>query len=158
MLEALDLNKEFQNDNKIVSSWLLNYDKLKQDYLLQRESILHSSPPAPDGQPKGSGTGNPVESKGLKLSELQESERWFRLVDELEKGIPWKMQLILNLKRKHRRGAKGRPINWLVALEFSEEVSKRIKKDYSVGPDAVRKWWDLIVEYGARLAGKRGLL
>ena len=158
MKEAIELDQEFGNDNKTVSGWLLDINKRKQNYLMQRENILHSSPPASDGQPKGSGTGNPTEAKGFRLTELQESEKWFRLVEELEKRLPWKMQLVLNLKRKYRRGVRGRPVNWLVALEFSEEVSRRIKKDYSVGPDAVRKWWDLIVEYGARLAGKRGLL
>ncbi|MFA5307834.1 MAG: hypothetical protein WC365_10355, partial [Candidatus Babeliales bacterium] len=83
---------------------------------------------------------------------------WLALVEEVEKRLPWKMQIILRLKRKYKRGVRGRPTNWLVALEYSEEVSKRIRKDYAVGPEAVRNWWDLIIEYAARLSAKRGLL
>lgn len=154
----VSLNDEMKNDNRLVASWLLLYHERKSNYELSRESILHSSPSPPDGMPRGFETSDPTENKGGRLADLREDERWLVLVEEVEKRLPWKMQILLRLKQKHRVGTRGRPVRWIIALELSEEVSRRTKKDYSIGPDSIDEWWNRLVEYGARLAGKRGLL
>ena len=44
---------------------LHHYTQYKADIAAEREAIIEASPPPPDGLPKGSGTGNPTESKGI---------------------------------------------------------------------------------------------
>lgn len=152
------LDKEAQEDNKKVATWLIWYRERKKEYEVKREFILHSSPAPGDGMPRGSNVGDTTGRKGQKLAEHQLTEQWLCLIREVEQRLPWKMQILLRLKREHRIGVKGRPVRWRIALELSEEISQRIQRDYSIGPDTVDDWWQKVVEYAARLAGKKGLL
>ena len=152
-----NLTAEVKEDNRIVAGWLLYYHERKRDYNNRREAILHSTP-----RPEAGGITNSISDttgrKGQKLADLRETEEWLSLVEEVDRRLPWKMQVLLRLKRAHKRGVRGRPVRWIIALELSEEVSRRMRKDYSIGPDTVDEWWNRIIEYAARLAGKRGLL
>lgn len=153
-----NLVREIKEDNRVVAGWLLYYHERKKEYEQRREEILESSPPTiPDSPIRGTQTGDSTGSKGGRLADLDAGE-WLKLVEDVEKGLPWKMQIVLRLKREFRHGVRGRPVRWRIALELSEEVSRRIGKDYSVGPEQVDQWWRRIVEYAARAAGKRGLL
>lgn len=158
-MENISLGDEIKNDNKIVSGWLLYYHERRRHYESRREDIIHSTP-RPEG-PSGGQTfavSDATGRKGQKLADLQETEKWLALIEEVERRLPWKMQILLRLKQKHRIGARGRPVRWIIALELSEEVSRKIKKDYSIGPDSVDEWWHKLIEYAARMAAKRGLL
>lgn len=154
MGEALEV--EIKNDNRVVSGWLLHYHERKRDYEQRREDILNSSP-QPQHVPGRAFTSDTTGRKGEKLADL-EAGRWLALVEEVSRRLPWKMQILLRLKQRYRIGVRGRPVRWLIALELSEEVSRRLKKDYSVGPDTIDDWWGRVVEYAARVAGKKGLL
>lgn len=154
----MTLDRECREDNKKVAGWLLWYPERKREHEQRREAILYASPGPPDGMPRGSDFGDTTGRKGQKLGDLQSDERWLCLVGEVEQRLPWKMQILLRLKRRHRIGVRGRPVRWRIALELSEEISQRIDRDYSVGPEMVDKWWAQVVEYAARLAAKKGLL
>jgi len=108
--------------------------------------------------PRGSEVGDTTGRKGQKLADLGANEQWFCLIGEVEKRLPWKLQILLRLKRQYRIGVRGRPVRMWIALDLSEEVSRAIKKDYSIGPEYVDKLWMQVVEYAARLAAKKGLL
>ena len=154
----MTLDRECREDNKKVAGWLLWYPERKREHEQKRDLILHGSPGPPDGMPRGSGVGDTTGRKGQKLADLQSDDRWLCLICEVEQRLPWKMQILLRLKRKYRIGVRGRPVRMWIALDLSEEVSKIIKKDYSIGPEYVDKLWLQVVEYAARLAAKKGLL
>jgi hypothetical protein len=150
------LTAEVKEDKRQVAGWLLYYYERRKEYEQRRQDIIHSTS-RPEG-PQGTSVSDTTGRKGQKLGDLKNTSDWLALVEEVEKRLPWKMQIILRLKRKYKRGVRGRPTNWLVALEYSEEISRIRKFDYAVGPDMVRKWWYQIIEYAARLSAKRGLL
>lgn len=168
-MAARALETEIKNDNRIVAGWLLYYHERKQEYLNQREAILHSSPPClSDAMPGGKNVvvGDPTGRKGQKLADLQETERWLALVEEVERRLPWKLQIFLRLRRECRfskSGGRGRP-TWVpyVQRRFAQEVAARLNKQeedvWINSPATFHEWWDKIVNYTARLAAKRGLL
>lgn len=53
---------------KYIEYEMYHYTEYKKEIANAREEILEGSPAPSDGQPRGSGTGNPTESKALKLS------------------------------------------------------------------------------------------
>jgi hypothetical protein len=157
-MEPLTLDREVKEDNRKVAAWLLHYPERKREYEQRRELILHSSPAPANGMPRGRRVSDHTGLKGRKLAELKSTERWLALVEEVAERLPWKMQILLRLKREFRIGVKGRPVRLWIALELSEEISERMGKDYSIGPDTVDEWWNRLIGYAARLAAKRGLL
>ena len=153
------LDKEVARDRRVVAGWLLWYEERKQQYEEVREEMLHSSPPPlSEVVPVQGGISDTTGQKGTQLGDLQEAERWLALAEEVEQRLPWKMQILLSLKRKYKVGVKGRPVRWLIAMELSEEVSRRLNKSWCVGVDSVDKWWQRIVGYGTILAAKKGLV
>lgn len=155
---------EMREDNTTVSAWLLYYPERREEYLRRREEIIHSSTPRlPEGVPGGKNiAGDPTGRKGQKLADLQEIERWLELVEEVERRLPWKMQVFLNLRREYRH-ARGRQ-GWTAAVQwrFSQEVAERLGKKqedaWVESRNTFTRWWDRIVEYTVRLAAKNGLL
>jgi hypothetical protein len=166
-MAARALDAEIKNDNRIVAGWLLFYHERKQEYLEQRELLLHSTP-----KPEGPGSGqtyrisNPTASKAAKLADLQETEKWLALVEEVERRLPWKMQIFLILRRECRFNTKNRPgrPSWvpIVQRRFAQELAARLNKAeedvWINSPATFHEMWDRIVNYTARLAAKRGLL
>lgn len=153
------LDKEIAMDRREVAGWLLWYEERKQEHEERREEILESSPlPFSEVVQVQSGVSDITGKKGAQLGDLQEGERWLALAEETERRLPWKMQILLKLKRKYKVGTKGRPVRWLIALELSEEVSKRLNKDWCIGVDSADRWWQNIVTYAVILAAKRGLI
>lgn len=53
---------------KYIEYEMYHYTEYKKEIANAREEILEGSPAPSDGQPRGSGTGNPTERKALKLS------------------------------------------------------------------------------------------
>jgi hypothetical protein len=165
--EQPTFEKETKNENRIVQGWLLEYKQRKERYDRRRDDVLHSSPQPPDGMPRGSATSNPTGQNGERLVELtEEVGRWLELIEDVQLGLNWKMQLILKLRREaiYIRGKRrGRPA-WVsyVQVHYCEEVATREgKRLETVWVDRERtfyEWWERILDYTARLAAKRGLL
>lgn len=158
--QAKPLDKEIRADRRLVAGWLLWCDEREQQYRERREEILHSSlPPLFSRPPVQLGLGDTTGKKGAELGDLARAERWIRLVREIEARLPWEMQVLLQLKRKYKmRGTKGRPVRWLIALELSEEVSRRLGKEWCAGVKQVDRWWQRILDYAVILAAKRGVI
>lgn len=167
-MAARALDVEIKQDNRIVAGWLLYYHERKQEYLEQREAILHSSPPCLSDAMPGSknAVSDPTGRKGQKLADLQETERWLALVEEVERRLPWKMQIFLILRRECRFNTKNRPgrPSWVPVVQrrFAQELAARLNKAeedvWINSPATFHEMWDRIVNYTARLAAKRGLL
>ena len=165
--EILTLEQEVKRDNRIVQGWLLQYRQRKEKYLAKLDNALYASPAPPDGMPRGSGVSNPTEQKGGRLAELGEGDgAWLALIEEVQERLPWKMQIVLKLRREamYIKGKRrGRPA-WVayVQVHYCEEVAARtgqpledvwISKEHTF-----YAWWARILEYTARLAIKRGLV
>lgn len=162
-MEAALFESEIKKDNKTVSSWLLYYPERRKEYWCRREEIIHTSAPLYDIVPGGKNKiGDPTGRKGQKLADLQETERWLELVEEVERRLPWKMQIFLNLRREYRyaRGRQGwtAAVQWRFSHEVAERLGKRPEDAWVESRNTFTRWWDRIVEYTVRLAAKNGLL
>jgi hypothetical protein len=162
--------REVKAENLKVAYYLLNYHLLKREIKREREDIIHSSVSMQDKLPvKSNIAGDPTGRKGSKLADMRTNE-WLELVKEVERSLPWKLQLILHLRRKVlgrrvriRTGRdKGRPA-WVpyVQRKYAEEAARRTgrrEEDLWVSDRTLKAWWGRIVDYGARVACKKGLL
>lgn len=162
-MEVALFESEIREDNKIVSAWLLYYPERRKEYWCRREEIIYSSAPLYDSVPGGKNKmGDPTGRKGQKLADLQETERWLELVEEVERRLPWKMQVFLNLRReyRHARGRQGwtAAVQWRFSHEVAERLGKRPEDTWVESRNTFTRWWDRIVEYTVRLAAKNGLL
>ena len=162
----MSLESEIRNENRKVAYYLLNYPDIKEELKEQRLLILnathHPDDPAP-GRNTPREPSDPTGAVVVQLSELHERERWIQLCEDVAAGLPWKKQIILQL-RQEMRGASRRTGGWRPYMQwrYSELVAKKLKKpvaDVYIEREATfSEWWKQIVEYAARLAAKRGLL
>lgn len=179
------LEQEVSKDNRIASGWLLWVDEREADMKQHREEIIyasagHLSPagvtvigkgqrasmvpgktwevPYISTKPSSDTTGN----RGTILGDLQDCEEWISLIREVEKRLPWKMQIFLLLRRecRHNVGRKG----WVayVQYHYCHKVAQRLKKKpeetWIESRNTFTAWWQRIVTYTVVIASKRGLL
>ena len=106
----MSLESEIRNENRKVAYYLLNYPDIKKELEEQRLLILnathHPDDPAP-GRNTPKEPGDPTGAVVVQLSELHERERWVQLCEDVANGLPWKKQIILQL-RQEMRGASRR--------------------------------------------------
>ncbi len=162
----MSLESEMRNENRKVAYYLLNYPDIKEELEEQRLLILnathHPDDPAP-GRNTPKEPGDPTGAVVVQLSELHERERWVQLCEDVANGLPWKKQIILQL-RQEMRGASRRTGGWLPYMQwrYAEKVAARLDKPledvYVERAGTFSSWWNEIVECAARLAAKRGLL
>lgn len=163
-MAAKALDAEIKNDNRKVAGWLLYYHERKQEYLAKREGILHSSGPTLSDAIPGAknAAGDPTGRKGQKLGDLQKTEQWLNLIEEVERRLPDKMAIFLKLRReyRHARGRNGwvAPVQHKYAQEMANLLGKKHEEVWIESRTTFYYWWERIVEYTARIASKRGLL
>lgn len=156
----MKLDEEIRRDNRIVAGWLLDYPQRKQAYEHRRQEILYSSSAsAMSKAPARAGISDTTGRKVALLAELETTERWLKLVEEVERRLPWKMQIVLRLRRESRY-VQGR---WKAYAreQYTAEVAAATKKresDVWVGEESMGQFWRRVLEYTARAAGKKGLL
>lgn len=160
------LDCEIREDNKIVAGWLLYYQERKKNYFNRRSEIIHSTAPRPQGNVSEACVADKTACQGVKLAQLQETERWLALVEEVEQRLPCKMQILLRLRREYLYNTKkgpGRP-SWVPVVQrrYAQELAVQLKKApedvWINSPATFHEMWDRIVNYAARIAAKRGLL
>lgn len=158
----MSLFDEINEDNKVVGDWLLHFHARKAEYEQQREEILGSSSQKITQIPiKSSTTSDSTLSKAEKLLKLVYMEQWITLIDEIERDLPWKRRIFLEIRREYRHagGRKG----WTTATQwkFAYEVAKRLQKDptqtWVESRNTFTRWWNEIVTDTAHLAAKRNL-
>lgn len=157
------IDKEAKNENKIVESWLLWYHERKQTYEELRaelESIRSSCGYVIAKPPEMS---DPTARRVVELvDKLAHMEKWLKLVEDVERNLPWKMQIFLRLRRDYRyaRGRRGwtAAVQWKFASEVAERLGKEPEDTWVESRNTFTEWWNRIVEYAVRLALRRGLL
>jgi len=161
--KEIALEEEIKADNVVVTGWLLYCKERKREYEQKKEMIINSSFSDRFSEVPGKAyISDSTARKAVKLAELEKTEKWIELIEEVERRLPWKMQLILRLRResKYSRRFKG---YWrvYVHMKYVEKIAAILNKngeDVWVSEETIRRFWDKIVNYTARLAGKRGLL
>ncbi len=156
--------REIQDDNKIAANWLLWIAERKAEYLNRRTELInaenHEYQLAVSSN--RSGTSDPTGKIGYKLALGEDTEKWIKLINEVETKLPWRKRVFLQLRREYRfsSGRKG----WTAAVQY--RYNQRIAEILNVNPEEVwidsrqtfSIWWNEIVDYTVRLACKRGLL
>lgn len=166
------LDTEFKRYSRKVASWLLFYEERKAEYERQREAVIESSPPCLLETPGSKNSvSDPTGRKVVQLARLQETEKWLRLVEEVEQRLPEKLQVVLKLRREanrkhgiiHTGRYKGRPA-WIPYVQhkyaevMAEKLNKRKEDVWIESPQTFSEWWGKIVDYAVLLAAKKGLL
>jgi hypothetical protein len=158
---------EIRADNKRVAAWLLEKNERKAGIEVRREEILKSpSLGIPKIPSRGVKVSDPTGFAALKLTELMEAERWIAVIEEVERRLPDKQRIFLELRREagHLRGdIRGRPawvpyVQCKYPLVMAERTGKKVAEFYISHPNTYTTWWNRIIEYTARIAAKRGLL
>jgi hypothetical protein len=160
------LEQEIRADNRIVEDWLLWVIERKQSYLNYKNEILESyrTPGTTVDSKHKNKISDPTAVKGLKLSsnELQKTEEWIQLIEEVETRLSPKMRLFLHLRREHRFASGRNGWTASVQLKFANELARlthqKPEDTWIQSRNTFTLWWSKIIDYTARLAAKRGLL
>ena len=177
-----NLVREAKDENKVVADWLLHYPKRKAAYEALKDAFAYPGAIVPeDRMPVNiNRKSDPTARIAIQLvtgeivpaEDLDEDQwLWLKLVEDVERALPWKLQIILRLRREamHKQGMirkgkyKGRQA-WIpyVQHKYADEIARCTGKDledvWVDSPQAFSSWWTRIVEFAARLAAKRGLL
>lgn len=156
-----------KKENKKVAGWLLYYEERKAEYEKRRQDILLKASGGPAlACRQERDMSDPVGNKVEQLLKFEETDKWLKLIEDVENRLPWKMQVVLRLRReaRNRKGySRGRPA-WIAYVQhrYCREIAEREGKDiedvWVNAPQTFSGWWERIVEYTAREAAKRGLI
>ena len=177
-----NLIREAKDENKVVADWLLHYPKRKAAYEALKDAFAYPGGVAPaDRLPISTNRmSDPTARIAIQLvtgeivpaEDLDEEQwLWLRVVEDVERALPWKAQVILRLRREvvHKQGLirkgkyRGRPA-WIpyVQHKYADELVKRTGKKlddvWVDSPQAFTNWWGKIIDLAGRVAAKRGLL
>lgn len=97
-----------------------------------------------------------VWSRGRSMK-VRDMAEWLRLIADIERALPWKMQIYLQLRQEHRTQVRG----WVapVQLKYAEIVAARDGVgEWIEAPRTFWVWWKSLVDITAREAAKKGLL
>jgi len=165
-----------KKENSLVEKWLLEYPERKSEYEQKRNELLSLFPSSssssfdrvPPPKKKTQFSDPTFQQAALLIKKLDNFYRWLKLVEEVEAILPYKLRLILHLRREvyknssHQR-ERGRP-SWIpyVQQKYCETIAKKeekpIEEVWVSSPSTFSKWWGRIVDFAAREAAKRGLL
>ena len=177
-----NLIREAKDENKVVADWLLHYPKRKAVYDVLKDAFAYPGTVAPEDRlpVKTNRMSDPTARIAIQLvtgeivpaEDLDEEQwLWLRVVEDVERALPWKAQVILRLRREvvHKQGLirkgkyRGRPA-WIpyVQHKYADELVKRTGKKledvWVDSPQAFTNRWGKIVDLAGRVAAKRGLL
>ncbi len=160
------LNAEIKKENRLVAEWLLYYPDRLQAYESHIDSVSLYPVQAisEDIRAKGQ-TSDPTGRIATQLSTHTYDSRWLDVIAEVERRIPDKQRVFLEVRREARNNHanhRGRPA-WVVYVQckyplvMAEKTGKGAE-DFYMHYQTCRYWWDRLIEYAARIAAKRGLL
>lgn len=161
MTETLDIKAE----NRIVSDWLLHYPERFQRHRDQQEAVpFYAGQALSDDIKAKGGTSDPTASKAE--ARLKYDSEWFALIELVEKSLPQKQRVFLEVRREalgQRSKGPGRPA-WVAYVQcryplvMAELTGKDVERFWMGSETTVKQWWERLVEYTARLATKKGIL
>lgn len=162
MEEEKEIIEALKADESIAESWVLHYQKRKNEYY-EAERYIREDIPSPSNLGHGSGIASPTEMKFIKLSDLDEAESWLLVVELMERLLSPKQVLFLELRRRAATRSetlqsigKGK-INWVVFVQkkFAEQMAKKYKRpenEFWLSEQTLYTWWKRIVTVTLRIA------
>lgn len=161
------LQAEIKKENRIVSEWLLHYhDRLEKYEEYKANVAVYPGQVISDDIRAQGVTSNPTQKKAMKMLEFKYDPGWFSLIEELERRIPEKQIIFLQVRREARNNHsnyRGRPgwtayVQCKYPLAMADQTGREVTDFYISDPKTFTEWWNRLVNYGVRLAIKRGLL
>lgn len=160
------LRAEVKKENRIVSDWLLYYHDRLKEYEDYKESIALYPAQAMADEGHSNTISDPTQRVALKRLDFKHNPEWFNLIAELERRIPEKQRVFLEVRREAKdkhTNYRGRPawvpyVQCRYPLVMAERTGRGAEEFYISQPRVFYDWWNRLVEYGVRLAIKRGLL
>ena len=162
----MELQTEIKRENQIVSNWLLHYHDRLEEYEEHKSEIAVYPGQALSDEIRAEGISDPTHRAALNLQSFKHNPEWFALVEELERRIPDKQRVFLQVRREARNNHsnyRGRP-GWVAYVQckyplvMAERTGKDAARFYMANPKTFTDWWNRLVNYGARLAIKRKLI
>ena len=110
------------------------------------------------------GTSDPTAS--VVAQRLKYDSEWFSLISEVEKVLPEKQRVFLEVRREalwQKGGKPGRPA-WVAYVQcryplvMAEMTGRDVECYYISKPQTLFEWWNRIVEFTARKAIRRNLI
>jgi hypothetical protein len=156
------MNVNIKEENKVVSSWLLNYHERLNTYKEKCSQFATLGATQYDGMPHGSSVGNPTQSKGMTLANLETDKDWLLVVEATESTLSEKKRMFLNFRRQmvnNQYSNGGRP-GWMdnVQYKYAEWHNRRYGCDHIPNKRTMLDWWNEIVEVGVRIAIRKNIL
>jgi hypothetical protein len=151
-----------KQENKTVSDWLLNYHERLNAYKEKCSQFATLGATQYDGMPKGTSVGNPTQSKGMSLANLETDKDWLLVVEATESTLSEKKRMFLHFRRQmvnNQYSNGGRP-GWMdnVQYKYAEWHNRRYGCDHVPGRQTMLEWWKEIVEVGVRIAIRKKIL
>ena len=160
------LQTEAKKENRIVSDWLLYYHERLKEYKEYKEGVAIYPNQAISDEGHGSNISDPTQRIVLKRLDFKYNPEWFDVVEELERRIPEKQKVFLKVRREAKdkhANYRGRPawvpyVQCRYPIEMSKLTGRGAEEFFISQPRVFYDWWNRLVDYGVRLAIKRGLL
>ena len=160
------LQTEAKKENRIVSDWLLYYHERLKEYEEYKEEVAMYPNQAISDEGHGGNISDPTQRIVLKRLDFKYNPEWFELVEELERRIPEKQRIFLEVRREAKdkhANYRGRPawvpyVQCRYPIEMSKLTGRGAEEFFISQPRVFYDWWNRLVDYGVRLAIKRGLL
>ncbi len=167
-MEKKPLDVQVKTENRVVSEWLLYYpDRLKEYQDAQDEAAVYPGQVLSDDIKAKHTITDPTARIAAQREVAGKWDiRWFEVIAEVEKRIPEKQKVFLDIRREAKNNHsnyRGRP-GWVayVQCRYPLEMAERTGRDaamfYIGHPNTYTHWWNRLVEFAAREAIKRGLL
>ena len=154
-------------ENRIVSDWLLYYPERLKEYEEAQDDVALYPGQALSSDIKAKSISDPTH----RIAALREKAgkwdvRWFEVIAEVERRIPEKQRIFLQVRREARHNHsnyRGRP-GWVayVQCKYPLVMAERTGRDagnfYIGEAKTYYLWWMRLVEYASRLAIRKGVL
>lgn len=161
------LDAQVKAENRIVSDWLLYYPERLKEYQDAQEDVALYPGQALSDDIRVNGVSDPT----ARIAALREKAgkydaRWFEVIAEVERRIPEKQRIFLQIRREARHNYsnyRGRP-GWVAYVQckyplvMAEKTGRDVMDFYISDRETLFGWWNRLVEYAARLAIKKGVL
>ena len=154
MEQALQIQKQIKEENRIASNWLIYYRERKRDHDERRQEILACTKEKDDnvGGGRSSIIGRPTESLACRLADHDSNNTalWLQTVEDIKSIIGPKKRQLLELRQECKFYISpdgGRP-GWIapVQIRFGEMTG------WTPADDKLKEMWYEIVNIAVRIA------
>lgn len=153
-----DICEELARDKETAKLWVLNYASRKMEYY-EDMKYIHDQIPAPSDFSRSGGSGSATEWKVVKLSNLENREKWLLTIEAMQSTLPEKKLLFLSLRREAHQ--KPNVVNWAnyVQYRYARIMAAKYggtEERFCPSEATLYIWWDEILELTRIIAYKRG--